>query len=471
MATPRADERTGIPADASRGSSNQSAAISTAVGPVDESPAGPGLLITWYSICMISLLSVFSSIDRTAITMMVTPIKQDLRLSDTEMSLVIGLAYSSLYVISGLPLARLADNWSRKRMLTLALSVWSLATAMCAFANSFLHLFAFRAIVGMGTSVKGPASVSWIASLAPPGRLPRAYAIMNLAVYGGLAIALVVTGAILGLLADLPDLRIPGVGVLRDWQATFLIIGLPGLLFAVLLVATVPETSRPNPEGPRKIPLRDITHHLRARAKVYVPLTLMAAMYAVDDGGLTVWRPVFFERTYGWPPEMVGPLLGTSLLISTIAGLFLGTVLVEFLARRYEDANLRAALITQSLGLPFLMLSPLAPTGTLALLMMCAGMTCTIAGGPGVLAALQLITPDGMRGQVAGLYMLMLSLVAGAFGPFVIAFVTDTIFQSEQMLRYSMAVTAAVATPAGLLFNWLSVRAYGELRLQMKAVL
>lgn len=427
-------------------------------------PRGAGVWVTWYSICIISLLSVFSSIDRSAITMMVTPIKQDLRLSDTQISLVIGLAYSSLYVLSGLPMARLADNWSRKRMLTLALSGWSVATALCAFAQNFLHLFAFRAIVGMGTSVKGPASVSWIASLAPPGRLPRAYAIMNLAVYGGLALALVVTGALLGVLADLPDLRLPGLGVLRDWQTAFLLIGLPGLLFAVVLHITVPEASRSTSPEAKRIPIRDIARHLRARIRVYAPLSLMAAMYAIDDGGLTVWRPVFFERTFGWEPEVVGPLLGTSLLISTIAGLFIGTVLVEWLAKRYDDANLRAALITQSVGLPFLVFSALAPTGTLALVLMCLGMTCTIAGGPGVLAALQLITPDGMRSQVAGLYMLMLSLVAGALGPFVIAFLTDTIFQSEQMLRYSMATTAAIVTPAGLLFNWLSLRSYRELQ-------
>jgi MFS family permease len=422
----------------------------------------PGSFIAWYSVSMIAAVSVFSSIDRFAITLMVTPIKADLGLSDTEISLIVGLAYSVLYIFAGLPLARLADRWSRKRILSLALAIWSIGTAACAFTNTFWHMFMARAIVGGGTSVKGPASISWISDLVPARSLPRAYAILNAGVYGGSALALMLMGVLLGWLESTPDVSLGPLGTIRYWQLAFLIIGLPGVAFAIVLM-TVPEPSFRAVERKQSVPIRQIGQFIGGHWRVFLPLLLLSATNAIEIAGLSAWRPAFLERTYGWTPEQVGPLLGTSLLISSLLGLFLGAIVAERMAARHDDGYLRSVLVTQVLSLPFLLLSPLAPDPWLSLALITVGATLSTAGSPAQLAAMQVVTPSSIRSQMAGLYLLVNSVIAGAFGPFMIAFFTDTVFGAEDMLRYSLVATVLLMTPLGIYFNWRALKPYGAL--------
>src|SRR5690606_20966543 len=136
-------------------------------------------------------------------------------------------------------ISRISDRGVRKNVIAASLTVWSLGTALCGLAQNFWGFFFARAVVGGAESGSSPATLSMMADVVPRHRLPRAFAIYNSGVMGGMALSLVFGGLLLGLLADLPGFTVPGIGTIHNWHLVFMILGLPGLLVAALLMITV----------------------------------------------------------------------------------------------------------------------------------------------------------------------------------------------------------------------------------------
>ena len=417
----------------------------------------------WYSVVVLSLISMLSNIDRGILNLLVGPIKRDLHLSDTGISLLLGLTFSLAYVLFSFPLSRLADSKSRKVILTTGLTLWSLATMLCGLAQQLWQLFAARALVGAAESVKGPCSMSMIADLVPRDKLPRAFAILQLGITGGMAGALLVGGLLLSAFAGMPPLSLPGGIVVHDWHMVLLVTGLPGLLLALVVLLTVNEPARRDRKSAVSVPLRDVLRFLGLNWKFYVPLFLSIAIASVESYGLQAWRPVFFQRTYGWGPERIGPLLGGVLLIATPLGLYLGTLLAEYLTkRRSKDALLVACLLSYGLAMPLLAAMPLMPSPWLALLLAFLGFTAWSMTAPGQNAAIQIVTPNEMRGQISALYLFSISVVGGGFGPTAIALITDKVFHDEAMLRYALSGFTVTVGPLILLLIFSAVKPYAR---------
>ena len=415
----------------------------------------------WYSVVVLALVSMMSNIDRGIVNLLVGPIKRDLHLSDTEISLLIGLTFSFAYVLFSFPLSRLADTRSRKVILTTGLTLWSLATVLCGLAQQLWQLFAARALVGAAESVKGPCSMSMIADLVPHDKLPRAFAIFQLGITGGMAGALALGGVLLAAFAGLPPLSLPGGIVVRDWHLVLLATGLPGLLLALVMWGTVHEPERRDRRSKSAVPLRDVVRFLRLNWKFYAPLFLSIAIASIESYGLQAWRPAFFQRTYGWGPERVGPLLGGAILIATPLGLSLGTLLSEYLnKRRPQDALVVSCLLAYGLTLPMFVAMPLMPDPWLSLALGFLGFTALSMTAPGQNAAIQLVTPNEMRGQISALYLFAISVVGGGFGPTAIALITDRFFHDEAMLRYAMAGFTLMVGPVILLLILSAVKPY-----------
>jgi MFS family permease len=196
---------------------------------------------------------------------------------------------------------------------------------------------------------------------------------------------------------------------------------------------------------------------------VLIPILLAAAVSNIEEVGVGSWRTVFYERTYGWSPAQFAPILGTASLILTPIGLALGAWLSSALmkAGRY-DANMRIVLWVAFISIPLSIAGPLMPSFELALACSLANLTLTIAAAPCQLAAMQVMTPNELRGQVNALYMFTLSVLGQGLGPTVVALMTDYLFQSEADLRYAMVTAAAVAGPVTLFLIWKAVRPYGD---------
>jgi len=426
-----------------------------------EAQPWPNARRAWYTVVVLALVSMMSNIDRGVVNLLVESIKRDLFLSDTEISLLVGFAFSFFYMICGLPMARVADSYSRKIILTTGLAIWSGATALCGLAQTFWQLFAARGLVGAGESVKGPCSMSMIADLVQRERLPRAFAIYQMGITAGMAGSMIIGGVLIGLLANMPPIALPAGLVIRDWHMVFLICGIPGLSLALLMIFTVREPVRRGRKNRNAVPIRDIARFLGGKWRIYLPLLLSIAIGSIENFGLLVWRPAFFERTYGWGPEVIGPILGVMMLIAVPIGLALGTALAEYYIRRgRDDAMLRVCFISQLLSVPLAVATPLMPTPWLALAL---GMAASIAGAmsaPGQNSAIQIITPNAMRGQVSAIYLFTISVIGGGFGPTAIALITDNIFADPAMLRYSMAMFTAVVGPIGAVLLWLTLKPY-----------
>ena len=134
----------------------------------------PPVTSAWYAVGMLAVINMLDNIDRGIISLLIEPIKRDLRLSDTEIGILTGIAFSGFYAVVGLPMSRFADTGSRKHLLSFGVMFWSLATAAGAFAQNFWHLFLSRGGTGAGESLKGPNALSMISDLLPREKLPTA---------------------------------------------------------------------------------------------------------------------------------------------------------------------------------------------------------------------------------------------------------------------------------------------------------
>ncbi len=416
----------------------------------------------WYTVGVMALVVMLAQIDRNVISLMVQPMKRDLGLSDTQVSLLIGLAFSITYTLVGPPVSRIADRGFRRPVVAASLAIWSVATSLCGLAQNFWQLFAGRAIVGGAESASSPASLSMIADLIPRNKLPRAYAIYNAGFMGGGALALALGGLLLGVFRGVEPIAVPGIGHIRDWQLVLIILGLPGLLVSLLIMLTVPEPQRKGGHKPEGYPLREVLGFLMANRAMHLPMMLGVLINSIQAFGAAAWVPAFYERTYGWEPAVAGPILGPVNMASALAGLFFGAWLAEQLAKRRDDANLRVLFLANFLSIPFMVVQPLMPSPWLALGMSAVGGAIAAMGAAGYNSALQVSTPNAMRGQINALYLFCIAAIGGTLGPLLIALLTDFVAGDEADLRYVLVGFRALLAPLDCLLIWLAVRPYGK---------
>ena len=422
----------------------------------------------WYTLAVLTIALMVSTIDRSILSLLVGPIKHDLGVTDTQMSLLLGMAFVSIYAFLGLPIARLADVRSRRLIIGAGIAFWSAMTALCGVAHSYLQLFLARVGVGAGEASFAPATYSMLTDSFPEHKLPRAMAIMSIGFTAGSGLALILGGWVIHLVTGIPKVSVPLVGPVHAWQLVFFAVGLPGLLLAAVMT-TVSEPARRGliataaGQRARSLPLRQIFAFLKSEASTYVPIFLAMGIKSLLLFGMGAWTPTFFVRTYGWTTPQIGFMTGLILLVISPLGLLTGGWLAERYARRgYDDANMRVMLIATAASLPLTILYPLMPTPELALtgfaLVQFIG---SLGIGPGN-AALQIITPNQMRGQVSAMYMFIFNIVGYGLGPTAVALCTDYVFHADSALRYSISTVAAITAPLATLIVWYGLKPYGR---------
>jgi MFS family permease len=240
--------------------------------PAAEAPASR---YAWYVLGVLVLVYVLNFIDRQIITILAPDIKRDLGLDDADIGFLYGTAFAVFYALFGIPLGRLADSWSRVRLLTIGLATWSAMTALSGFARGGVSLGLARMGVGVGEATASPSAYSLISDLFPKSQRGTALAIYSSGLYLGGGISLMIGGGVV----QAWNQAYPGGGPLGlvGWQAAFMAVGLPGLLLA-LWVSTLREPIRGLVDGvptpPAERPFRDFGTELFA---VIPPLTVFSA--------------------------------------------------------------------------------------------------------------------------------------------------------------------------------------------------
>lgn len=423
----------------------------------------------WYALAVLTVALMFATIDRSILSLLVEPIKGDLGISDTGMSLLIGFAFVFFYAFLGLPIARLADIHSRRLIIGIGIAFWSLMTALCGLAQNFWQLFWARVGVGAGESSFAPATYSIFTDSFRPDDLPKALAVNSIGFVYGHALALIVGGAVIQMVSGMTDLAVPGIGVIKPWQLVFFAVGLPGLIVAAFM-ATVHEPKRRgligntgvSPAKPAALPIREIYQYLREERRTYGPIFAAMGIKVLLSFGMSLWLPTFFIRTYGWSASEIGYAQGLIMLLVAPLGLGLGGWLAGWYARLgYDDANIRVVLIATIGVLPLSVLFPLMPDPRYALALYGLNYFVAMVGvGPGN-AALQIITPNQMRSQVRALYQFVFNIIGYALGPLFVALFTDYVFGAEASLRYSMSAAAIIVGPIAVLITWYGLGPYG----------
>jgi len=431
---------------------------------VDESRS---LFYEWYVVFVLILASMVSFIDRQVITLLVQPIRADLNINDTEISLLMGMAFAIFYVTMGVPIARLSDSRSRKKIIASGIFLWSLATATCGLARNFAQLFLARIAVGVGEATLTPAAYSLITDYFPPKKLGQAIGAFATSIFLGAGLAMVLGGYAVRFISQAGPVTLPVVGVIQPWQMTFIAVGLPGIILVVVMLATIREPARRDTlqtAGDRKaVPISEVAAFMMMNRKTLGSIFLGYAAGGMAFYGFLFWVPEYIRRTYGWEISDAGIVFGAEFAIFGTIGAFGGGILCDWLTRRgYKDAALRAAAIIFATAMPIMAVTPLLPTATLAmpmLALMSFVMSLQQALSP---VAIQLITPNEMRAQVTALFFLVASFSSIAFGSLSVALLTDYVFQNDDDLRYSLSIVALVTMSLAALSLRLGWKPYRE---------
>ena len=401
----------------------------------------------WYVVFLLTLASTLSFIDRQILNVMIGPIKRDLGgLSDTEISLIIGLAFSAVYSLTTLPLARIADRYSRRNVIAAGIFSWSLMTALAGMANSFWALFGARMGVGVGEASLGPATQSILADYFEQHRLPLAYGIVAAAPFIGTGLANIVGGPLIDYLEARPLIVMPVFGEMYSWQTLLVVVGLPGILLT-LLMFTIKEPKRSGASADRTegYSYRELWQFCLSRRKYLTYHFIAYLCLSIQGFAFLTWIVEFFVRIHGWTRTEIGLTYGSIALIVGIMGsIGAGYYAGYWLAKGRADAPMRLAFYgTIGLG-PLAVIMPLVSSDWLAIAIIIP-ITFFMAMPPGLSnAALQAISPNRLRGQMIAVYLICVSFLSYLFAPLIIGLMNDYVFGREDAIGLSLSSLAFV---------------------------
>ncbi len=414
----------------------------------------------WYVVGVLILIYTASYIDRIMLTLLVGPIRKSLEISDLQFSLLHGLAFAIFYTFLGIPIGRIADRSNRRNLIIGGAVLWSAFTSVCGLARSFGFMFMARIGVGVGEAALSPAAYSLLNDYFPPRKVATALSVYTASIYIGAGLATITAGM---LIAALPAMDVPILGHLESWRLVFLVVGALGIPCA-LLTLTVREPKRTGMSkryGAEGAPFSAVVSYMWDRRGAYATVAFGLAAVAMMTNGIKGWVPTFFIRTYGWTIAETGAWFGSGLLVFGTTGVILGGILASWLRKRGDlTSNLKVAMLTAILLMAFGIAAPLMENPTHALFLYCAAIFSGALPFGAAAAAIQEITPNQMRGQVAAVYLFFVNLAGIGFGPTVVAFITDVVFHDDNAIRYSLSILVAVGVPLALLILGLGLKSY-----------
>jgi MFS family permease len=427
----------------------------------------PNLGYAWYVVFALTSIYMLSFVDRQILSLLVAPMKRDLGLSDTKVGLLQGLAFGVFYTLVGLPLGRLADTRNRRNLIAAGVVAWSFFTSSCSIARSFFTLFLARMGVGVGEATLSPSAYSLISDYFPKDRLGTALSVYYMGVFFGSSLSLLLTGAVLDSLAHTPFITVPLLGTIAAWRVVFLVVGIPGVLFA-LLVYTVREPARRDllrtPDNrTAKLGFGESVAQMKRRAKSLAGLSIGAVFQAAPTYAITFWFPTFLQRTHHWTPGESGRALAAILLTFGCAGMYTGGKLSDHWQRNgIPEGPLRVGVIC-AIGTA-LLLTPalLVPEASWTLAMMAPGIFFLALPMGVSAAALQHIFPNQVRGLVSSFFLFVLNLGGLSIGPLLPGLLNDRLFHDEKMIGPSIAITVGVSAVLMLAAFWYAIRPYRD---------
>ncbi len=395
-----------------------------------------------YVLFILTGVYAFNFIDRQILVILQEPIKADLGLSDTQLGLLTGFAFAILYVTLGLPIARYADNHNRKNIVSISLIVWSAMTAVSGLAQNFLQILLARIGVGIGEAGGSPPSHSIISDYFEPEKRATALSIYSTGVYIGIFLGFLIGGVI---------------AQNYGWRMALFALGIPGILYAVLVYFTVKEPIKGRMDQDKNAgqtyTLKETVNAL-TKKKTFVFLALATGFQAFGNYGIGNWLPPFLERSHGMNIQTVGITLG---FIAAIGG-GIGTFSGGWLTDKFQHRGIKwycwlpacAALINI---LPSAFVFFGEPTTAILGVAVLSYFLSALYLGPSI-AVTHSLVPAKMRAFASAVLFFVLNIIGLGLGPLTIGFLSDLLTPTygQDALRYAFSVTFVSGIIAAILF-------------------
>ncbi len=396
----------------------------------------------WMAILI--LATALSSIDRQILGLLLEPIRHEFALTDTQLGILSGPAFTLLYALMSLPLAVLADRTSRRIVISASLATFSAMSTLCGMAPGFAYLLMFRMGVAVGEAGVVPASQALVGDLYPKSRLTNAMSRLYLSQSVGGVLAFLLGGFLVGIVG---------------WRMTLILLGVPGVLMAVISLLFLPAGKRAKtaPAGAADdrpaIPLKTTLAFLWSQ-RTYRYLTLANFFWSIAGAGIALWAAPFIARTYGLPPREIGMVMAVAVGLSGAGGL----LILGSLAQRKSTADIRWILWIVALALcaaiPLALVTFLASSGWIALAAGCTVAFLAISSQGPVASVVQQLVPGQMRSVAVAVKHLVVTALGAGSGPLVVGILNDNLAAEfgDQAIRYSLSFASLFYIPAAFFF-------------------
>ena len=418
----------------------------------------PSRPYAWTVVAILIATAVLSYTDRQVLSLLVDPIRGELGISDTQVSLLLGTAFAVVYGIAGIPLGFLADRTSRRNLIFAGVVVWSCGTLACGFSHSFGQLFAARIVVGLGEAVLSPAAISLISDYFPPSRRGTAVGFFLSGIAMGIGAAILIGGGVLhlvnlGVLAGTPFAGLPA------WRLVLLLIGAPGLLWSLAILAireparrTTEDSTAANdataPPGARPRAGLTVPKNTTAAWRTttwarVIPIYLVVAAASLVDNAVGAWAPTLLIREFTRDPAQVGVQLGFLLTAGFGGGVLLGGWLADRAGSRGGwSYKLGVCLIS---GLLILPVSLLINAGQFNIVLLSVPLYFALSGivtACGFSAILDVV-PNRSRGLAMAISFFLNVALGAGLGPTAVALASAHVFGASAGLGPAITLTVA----------------------------
>jgi MFS family permease len=405
--------------------------------------AYPGRSYAWTVVAILIATAVLSYTDRQVLSLLVDPIRSGLGISDTQISLLMGTAFAVIYGIAGIPLGYLADRISRRNLIFAGVAVWSLGTIACGLSHNFHEIFASRIIVGLGEAALSPAAISLISDYFPPSRRGTAVGFFLSGIAMGNGAAILIGGGVLHAIES-GALAATSLALYAPWRMVLLVIGGPGLLWALAILLIREPVRRATEDASTSIGAADGGAWRTTSWARVAPIYIVLAAASFVDNAVGAWSPTLLIRDFGRDPAQVGVELGLLLTVGFGGGVLIGGVLADRAgARGGWRRKLRVCLYAGLLILP------------VSLLMNSPSFNLVLAGVPlyfalsGIVTAVGFsaildVVPNRSRGLAMSMSFFLNVALGAGLGPTAVAVAGAHVFAAKAGLGPPLVLTVVV---------------------------
>lgn len=418
-----------------------------------------------YLLFALTAACLLSFVDRFTLNVLLGSIKSSMQLSDVQVGLLVGFAFSVFYSVMAMPFGWIVDRWNRRNLILIGILVWSAATVACGLAANFHQLLVARIFVGIGEATLMPAAYSMMSDAFPSRQRGRAFGTFSMAVYAGGGVALVLGGAFLLLATRILE-TVPSLRGMEPWHLVFVMVGAIGMPMA-LLIASTPEPVRRKTAivtGEGASLLRYVWRH----RKTFFWTLLVYTLFTYVTFGVLPWAPTLMSRKFGLAPAEAGLTIGLVTLAGGLAGALAGGAMSDrWVSRGARGGRMRAMLpcwIGTAIMIPCFAFAPTAPTAAAGYL---GFILANSFGYVSMSATFQDMVPSALRGRTTSFWYLVTYVGAGA-GPLTTGLLTDRWFGSPAALPEALVLMSLPVVAISIACTLIAFPFHDALRGQLR---